>query len=117
MYNRVKNIEYQQFQKLYNYLEGCTPLSTQHKVKGTEYDNVLVILDNGKWNQYNFEYLFTKPKDKESIVKRTEKIFYVCCTRAKKRLIVYYCTPSELVINKAKEIFGEENVINIDTYL
>lgn len=117
LYNRVKNIEYQQFQKLYNYLEGCTPLSTQHKVKGTEYDNVLVILDNGKWNQYNFEYLFTKPKDKESIVKRTEKIFYVCCTRAKKRLIVYYCTPSELVINKAKEIFGEENVINIDTYL
>ena len=117
LYNRVKNIEYQQFQNLYNYLEGCTPLSTQHKVKGTEYDNVLVILDNGKWNQYNFEYLFTKPKDKESIVKRTEKIFYVCCTRAKKRLIVYYCTPSELVINKAKEIFGEENVINIDTYL
>lgn len=117
LYNRVKNIEYQQFQNLYNYLEGCSPLSTQHKVKGTEYDNVLVILDNGKWNQYNFEYLFTKPKDKESIVKRTEKIFYVCCTRAKKRLVVYYCNPSELVINKAKEIFEEENVINIDTYL
>lgn len=117
LYNRVKNIEYQQFQNLYNYLEGCSPLSTQHKVKGTEYDNVLVILDNGKWSQYNFEYLFTKPKDKELIVKRTEKIFYVCCTRAKKRLVVYYCNPSEIVINKAKEIFEEENVINIDTYL
>lgn len=46
-------------------------------------------------------------------MKRTQKIFYVCCTRAKEKLYVYYCEPSKDVIDKAKEWFGEENVKNI----
>src|SRR5690606_11400945 len=58
LYNRVKNVRFSEFQKLYEYLEGQTPFSTQHKTKGTEFDNVLVILDNGGWNNYNFGNLF-----------------------------------------------------------
>ena len=112
LYERVKRLQYLEFQNLFNYIEGYTPFSTQHKVKGAEFDNVLVILDNGKWNQYNFENLFTCAGS-ESVLKRTQKIFYVCCTRAKEKLYVYYCEPSNAVIDKAKEWFGEENVKNI----
>jgi len=47
LYNRVKGVGFVEFQKLYEYLEGQTPFSTQHITKGAEFDNVLVILDNG----------------------------------------------------------------------
>jgi DNA helicase-2/ATP-dependent DNA helicase PcrA len=114
VYERVAALPFTHFQKLYEYLEGFTPFSTQHKTKGAEFPNVLVILDNGRWNSYNFEYLFTERQDKESIVHRTQKIFYVCCTRAKERLAVFYLQPSQSVIDKAKDWFGEENVINLD---
>src|SRR5690606_15290157 len=50
LYNRVKEVKFSEFQKLYEYLEGQTPFSTQHKTKGAEFDNVLVVLDNGGWN-------------------------------------------------------------------
>lgn len=114
VYEQLAALPFTQFQKLYEYLEGFTPFSTQHKTKGAEFSNVLVILDNGRWNSYNFEYLFTERQDKESIVHRTQKIFYVCCTRAKERLGVFYHQPSQSVIDKANDWFGEENVINLD---
>lgn len=110
--NRVKGVKFSEFQKLYDYLEGKTPFSTQHKTKGTEFNNVLVILDNGGWNKYNFENLFLNAGT-ESVIRRTQKIFYVCCTRAKENLTVFYHNPKPEVIKKAKEWFGEENVKNI----
>lgn len=113
VYNQVRAIKYSEFQKLYIYLEGQTPFSTQHKTKGAEFDNVLVILDNGKWNDYSFEYLFENRADKASVLERTQKIFYVCCTRAKENLAVFYHNPTPAVLAKAKEWFEEENVISI----
>lgn len=113
IYNRVKDIKYCEFQKLYDYLEGKTPFSTQHKTKGTEFDNVLVILDNGNWNKYNFENLFLG-SGKASVLERTQKIFYVCCTRAKENLAVFYHNPNPNVVNQAKIWFEEENVFTID---
>ncbi|MEK6451970.1 MULTISPECIES: UvrD-helicase domain-containing protein [unclassified Myroides] len=130
LYNRVKNVEFSKFQKLYEYLEGQTPFSTQHKTKGAEFDNVLVILDNGNWNDYNFNYLFnqksiyqqlvdgkSKTKSKlESfprVLSRTQKIFYVCCTRAKENLAIFFHNPDVEVIKKAEEWFGKDNVIEI----
>lgn len=109
-------VPYKEVQALYKYLEGMTPFSTQHKTKGTEFDDVLVILDNGKWNNYNFEKLFTAKESElqDSVVRRTRKIFYVCCTRTKENLVVYYHQPSESVLLKAKEWFGIDNVIPIN---
>ncbi|WP_054851081.1 ATP-dependent helicase [Olleya sp. ITB9] len=112
LFNRVKNVKYKEFQKLFIYLEGFTPFSTQHKTKGAEFDNVLVILDNGGWNNYNFKNLFLVAGS-ESVLERTQKLFYVCCTRSKEKLAIYFNSPSEAVITKAKEWFGEENVIPI----
>lgn len=114
LYNRVKGIKFSEFQKLYEYLEGKTPFSTQHKTKGAEFDNVLVILNNGGWNsRYNFERLFTLHSGSESVLSNSRKIFYVCCTRSKERLAVYFHNPSPDVLSKATEWFGPENVISL----
>lgn len=112
IYNRIKNVKYSEFQKLYDFLEGKTPFSTQHKTKGTEFNNVLVILDNGNWNKYNFESLFLGGGT-ASVLERTQKIFYVCCTRAKENLAVFYHHPNVNIVEKAKDWFGEENVYGI----
>ena len=113
IYDRMMEVPYQEFVNLYNYLEGQTPFSTQHRTKGAEFDNVLVILDNGRWNNYNFDKLFTSTSRTESVVVRTEKIFYVCCTRAMERLAVFYHKPTKSVIGKAQEWFGKENVVEL----
>lgn len=113
LYNRVKDVRFSEFQKLYEYLEGQTPFSTQHKTKGTEFDNVLVILDNGGWNNYNFEKMFLCTAS-PSVMERTQKIFYVCCTRAKENLAVFFHNPDAQVIEKAKVWFGSENVKKIE---
>lgn len=129
IYDRVKGVSYQEFINLYNYLEGLTPFSTQHKTKGTEIDNVLVILDNGNWPKYNFEYLFdsenqrqiliegkSKTKNKlesfPSILERTQKLFYVCCTRSKENLAVFFQNPSTQIIETVKNWF--EEIIDLD---
>lgn len=112
IYNRVKEVKFSEFQKLYNYLEGYTPFSTQHKTKGNEFDNVLVILDNGGWNNYNFKSLF-EGGGSESVQERTKKLFYVCCTRVKENLAIFYCSPEIAIVRKAEEWFGENNVYQI----
>jgi DNA helicase-2/ATP-dependent DNA helicase PcrA len=112
VYNRVKDVKYKEFQKLYAYLEGQTPFSTQHKTKGAEFNTVLVILDNGGWNNYNFQYLFSNTGS-ASVLDRTQKIFYVCCTRAMENLAVFFHDPTPQVIAKAKQWFGEANVLEL----
>jgi DNA helicase-2/ATP-dependent DNA helicase PcrA len=121
---RIKDIPFIEFQNLYQYLEGFVPLSTQHKIKGLEFNNVLVVLHNGGWSNYNFEYLFDKciydsltparQKSYSNILLRTQKLFYVCCTRAKDNLVVFYPDPSQGVLSGAEILFGKENCINLD---
>lgn len=117
VYNRIRSVSYKEFLNYYNYMEGKTPFSTQHKTKGSEYENVLVLLES-KWNKYNFGYMMgNKPARKsnsyDSVVNRTLKLFYVCCTRAKNHLIVFYSCPEPTVLDRAKEWFGNENVYKL----
>ena len=114
VYDRVKSVEFKELIALYDYIEDHTPYSTQHSIKGAEFSNVLVILDNGGWNNYNFTYLFESTTGKESVVDRTAKLFYVCCSRAKQNLIVVFHRPSAAVIAKATEWFGVDNVVDLD---
>ncbi|MCI8669732.1 MAG: ATP-dependent helicase [Lachnospiraceae bacterium] len=111
LYARVSDVNYEEFVNLYTYLEGYSPFSTQHKIKGEEFKNVLVILDNGKWNDYNFEYLFnpSHPKCNKSVLIRTQKLFYVCCTRAMENLVVYCKEPTDAMIETAEKWFGKNN--------
>ncbi len=97
---------------LYEREQEYMPYSTQHNVKGTEFDNVLVVLDNGGWNQYNFGDLFGE-RPGYGTIQRTQKIFYVCCSRAKHNLVVFFSNPSNIVLGTAKDWFGESNLLKI----
>lgn len=110
VYNKVKNLPASQVLSYFAYYNNFSPYSTQHGVKGAEFDSVLVIMDNGNWRSYNFEYYFEKTPGKESIIERTQRLFYVCCSRAKDNLIVFYPNPTQQIIKQAKAMFGEENV-------
>ena len=127
LWNRIKDISFSEYVKSIEYQKEYFPYSTQHSVKGSEFDNVLVILDNGKWSKYNFNLLLENifdennilDKTKKDIFNRTKKLFYVCCTRAKENLIVFIQINNqkinkEKIISNAKKLFGEENVISGD---
>ena len=115
LFERVKKVNFKEVECLYKYVENETVYSTQHGIKGAEFNNVLVFLDKSANTKLNYKALFEKTVDKESIIERTQKLFYVCCTRAMDDLIVFYNDEySEEVIEQAKIWFGEKNIFNID---
>lgn len=105
LWNKVKTINFEQAMNIYNLETDHTPYSTQHGVKGAEFNNVLVVLDNGNWFKYNFNKLFSPEPPLLTL-----KLFYVCISRAKNNLAVFMQNPDKQVLLKAIEWFGEENV-------
>ena len=89
VFEQIKMLPCEQILKFYDSQLENSPYSTQHGVKGAEFDNVFVVLDNGGWNRYNFKYLFEETTGKEEIIKRTKRLFYVCCSRTKNNLVVF----------------------------
>jgi len=94
-----------QFWGYYDYVNDDSPFSTQQGVKGAEFERVLVVLDDdeGTHIQFSYEkYLGIKPlsdrdeanrrEGKETGIDRTRRLFYVCCTRALKDLVVVLFT-------------------------
>lgn len=83
-----------------------------------------LMLDLDPDNNIVIEYLFNRnvdamltPAQKRSypnILRRTQKLFYVCCTRAKDNLVVYYPSPSDEVLEGAVSLFGRDNCIDLD---
>ncbi|WP_428307956.1 UvrD-helicase domain-containing protein [Lacipirellula sp.] len=74
-----------------------TPFSTQHGVKGEQYQNIVVVLDDVEagWYNYSFSKVLTPgvagtPKDGQ--LERTRKLAYVCFSRAKANLRVFFFT-------------------------
>lgn len=112
-YDKIKPLPFTQVMAYFKYYNDFSPYSTQHGIKGAEFDNVLVIMDNGRWNNYNFKYYFEKTAGKDSVISRTERIFYVCCSRAINNLVVYYPEATPQVIAQAKILFGDSNVHTI----
>jgi DNA helicase-2/ATP-dependent DNA helicase PcrA len=115
LFERVKNVNFKEIESLYKYVENETVYSTQHGIKGAQFNNVLVFLDKSGNTKLNYKALFEKTVGKESIIERTQKLFYVCCTRAMDDLIVFYNDEfSEEVIEQAKIWFDEKNIFDID---
>lgn len=112
LWERIKVIPFLSYINSINYQKEFLPYATQHSVKGSEYQNVLVVLDNGKWTQYDFKTLFGLGSTNVNVIKRTKKLFYVCCTRAKENLVVFMPTRDSEIIEEARNIFGRENVID-----
>lgn len=94
--NDYLNIEYSQFLAAIGFIYPETEFSTEHGVKGEEYDNVIFAITKG-WNQYQFDVYapmikYGVPKDKEDSFIRNRNLFYVCCSRPKKRLFIFVST-------------------------
>ncbi len=94
-----------QFWGYYKYVKEDSPFSTQQGIKGAEFERVLVVLDDDEGTHVQFsydKYLGIKPlsdreetnrrEGKETSIERTRRLFYVCCTRAMKDLIVVLFT-------------------------
>ena len=109
---RLKKLPFKEYINSIDYLREYVSVITQHKVKGSEYENVLVLLDNGRWNQYNFDTLFGMGSTSEKVQDRTKKLFYVA-TRAMKNLIVYMPTSDSQIIEKAYDYFEAGDIINV----
>jgi DNA helicase II / ATP-dependent DNA helicase PcrA len=108
-FEKLMDIDYAQFMRLYQVQESNTPFSTKHNTKGDEFDNVLVIIDDNAWKQkYNFNDFFSNNMEKEERYYRTNNLFYVVCSRAKKNLAVVCISELSPTSKwKIKEWFGE----------
>ena len=110
---RLEKLPFQEYVNSIAYLREYVSVITQHKVKGSEYENVLVLLDNGRWNQYNFNSIFGKGSSNEKVQNRTKKLFYVTITRAMKNLIVYMPCNDQQILEKAKDYFEQSDIVNV----
>lgn len=79
-------VKYQEFISLNKYIEDFTPFSTKHGVKGAEFENVLVVIDDSSWNMYKFNDVFANNVKNLDRHNRTLNLLYVCCSRAKDKL-------------------------------
>lgn len=94
------------------YLEDRSPFSTQQGVKGAEFPDVLVVLDDeeGNYSLFSYDKLFKlKPLSKtdlqraaageETVLARTWRLLYVCASRARRALaIVLYATDVDAAV-------------------
>lgn len=110
----------------YEYINDQSPYSTQHGIKGAEFQRVLVVLDDeeGRFPLFSYDkYLGTKElsdKDtqnseggKGNVVDRTRRLFYVCCSRATKDLAVVCYAPDVEAAHKKwveADIFKGEDI-------
>lgn len=110
-----------------DYVNHRTRFDTHQGVKGLEFDRVMIIIDDSESKGFMFSYdkLFGVKEltetdikhieaGEESSVDRTQRLFYVTCTRAKESLaIVMYTSDSEKVKEQAirKDWFSEKEII------
>lgn len=110
---RLEKLPFKEYVNSIAYLREYVSVITQHKVKGSEYENVLVLLDNGRWNQYNFNTIFGKGSANENVQNRTKKLFYVAITRAMKNLIVYMPSNDQQIVEKAQDFFESSDIVDV----
>lgn len=113
-YDALMELKYSEYIAVNNFIENFTPYSTKHGVKGTEYDNVLVVIDDNLWNQYKFNDVFANIKTNQGRYDRTLNLFYVCCSRAKDKLAVLALSNlSSSALGTVENWFGKSNIIDI----
>lgn len=92
---QLRAVPYKQVIALRQFIEEKTPFSTKHGVKGLEFENVLVVFGRG-WNLYNFAQFLEwsgasgVPAGKTDTYERNRNLFYVACSRPKKRLALLF---------------------------
>jgi len=113
--NKLRVIPYTELISLALFIKERTPFSTKHGVKGAEFENVLVVLGRG-WNHYNWNQFLEWfpnrfPPGRADSYERNRNLFYVVCSRPKKRLALLFTQElSEVALDTLRSWFGEENV-------
>ena len=111
------------------YIEKMSPFATQQGIKGAEFDKVIVVVDDqeGRTNTFSYgKYFGVTPlsetdqnnlaSGKDSVVDRTRRLFYVCCSRAVSDLVVVIFAEDVEVMREAiiqKGFFEADNVLVI----
>lgn len=120
--NTFYEIPYSEIIKVIEFLKPEAEFSTDHGVKGEQYDNVFLVLGRG-WNDYKFdEQLYLDPlklndTKKEAYI-RNRNLFYVCCSRPKKNLAILITVPINQSFRTYLEyVFGAENIIPFSRFL
>lgn len=109
----IRSIPFSEITNVTKYIDDKTLYSTKHGVKGAEFDNVIVVFGRG-WNLYNWnqflEWIHTGnvPADKKETFERNRNLFYVACSRPKKRLCLLFTQElSENALLGLTTLFGD----------
>ncbi len=113
---RLHSVPYAEISSLRRYLDGSSPFETKHGVKGAEFENVLVIVGRG-WNLYNFNEMLELagaaaiPAARQAAYERNRNLFYVACSRPKRRLALLFTQQlSPAALATLENWFGADNV-------
>lgn len=118
------NLNYAQFLAAIDFLYPDALFSTEHGVKGEEYDNVVFAISKG-WNMYQFETYapmitgkISVPHGKQASFERNRNLFYVCCSRPRKRLFFFVSVPVSSAFKAfLLDLVGKENYYTYSQYL
>jgi DNA helicase-2/ATP-dependent DNA helicase PcrA len=113
---KLRAVPYRQVMALARFVDDHTPFATKHGVKGAEFENVLVVAGRG-WNHYNFSQLLewfgnpaSIPADR-SAFERNRNLFYVACSRPKKRLAILFTQElSQAALDRLGVLFGADSI-------
>ncbi|MDU0328122.1 UvrD-helicase domain-containing protein [Microbacterium sp. KSW2-21] len=109
-YDAVRGVAWSQIRNFLDYADEFTPFSTKHGVKGAEFENVLVIVDDSLWNMYKFGQVFTDDRSNSGRFERSQKLLYVCFSRAMDGLAVLWLGGSS-----SGELAGLKTLLNVST--
>ena len=84
-------VKFHEVRSYLKYLEEDTDCITMHKTKGTSIDSVVVVMDEYGWTK-DYDFKLIPPSDGENQMetdkqKKSRKLIYVACSRARKDLI------------------------------
>jgi DNA helicase II / ATP-dependent DNA helicase PcrA len=105
-------ITFDEISNYYNYINEETEYITMHKTKGSGIDNVVVVLDEYNWSEYNFKSIFDSTETDIQKKLKNQKLVYVACSRAKTNLICIKLISSEEEEEQIKKFF--KDTIKID---
>lgn len=109
-----------------DYANHRSQFDTHQGVKGLEFDRVMVIIDDSEIKGFLFSYdklfgvkdlsnvdLKNRENGKETSIERTQRLFYVTCTRAKNSLavVMYTNNPERVKTETIRKGWFEENEI------
>lgn len=120
--NELYDLRYTEMLKAISFFKPEADFSTDHGVKGEQYDNVFFVMGRG-WNDYKFDeqlYLDQSVLDeneKKAYI-RNRNLFYVCCSRPKNNLAILITVPINQQFRAYLErVFGAENIISYSKFV